>query len=146
MTQLFRVYPPSPLFFATAHSAGLTGSVSVSADSKGVICTKMVQEFGALELRILKDLLCAQRMGPVRVSLPAAGKLCPYKKGKSGRLAAAWACIYTIWSITNSISIVKEKMKGRPAQLSGQISSFISTRAAHFGNWKEVLAFFSSWN
>jgi hypothetical protein len=119
--------------------------VSVSADSKEVICTKIVQDFGALELRILKDLLA--RSGRARYvcpCLPQASRAST--KEKSGRLAAAWTCIYTIWSITNSISIVKEKMKGRPAQLSGQISSFISTRAAHFGNWKEVLAFFSSWN
>jgi hypothetical protein len=105
----------------------------------------MVQDFGALELRILKDLLA--RSGRARYvcpCLPQASHV-PTKE-KSGRLAAAWACIYTIRMITDSISIVKEKMKGRPAQPSGQISSFIPTRAAHFGNWKEVLAFFSSWN
>ena len=35
--------PPPPLFFGTVHSKGVTGSVSVSAESKGFICTKIVQ-------------------------------------------------------------------------------------------------------
>ena len=45
------LYPggtPSPLFFVTAHSKGVTGTVSVSAHSKGLICTKMVQFLGVL--------------------------------------------------------------------------------------------------
>jgi hypothetical protein len=35
--------PPSPGVFVSAHSKGVTGGVSVSADSKGLICTKMGQ-------------------------------------------------------------------------------------------------------
>ena len=71
-------WPPFPLFFVSAHSAGLIGLLSLSADSKGVICTKMVQLSRVLQLRILKDLLGAERTGTVRVSLPAAdGHGCP---------------------------------------------------------------------
>jgi hypothetical protein len=33
---------PSPLFFVTAHSKGVMTWLSVSADSKGLICTKIV--------------------------------------------------------------------------------------------------------
>src|SRR5579859_1298413 len=40
--------PPPPPFFGTAHSKGVTGGVSVSAESKGVICTKIVQNLGCL--------------------------------------------------------------------------------------------------
>src|SRR5258708_19370313 len=35
--------PPPPTFFVTAHSRGLTRGQSVSVDSKGLICTKIVQ-------------------------------------------------------------------------------------------------------
>ncbi len=40
--QLKRTPPPSP-FFVSAYSKGLTRVQSVSADSKGLICTKIVQ-------------------------------------------------------------------------------------------------------
>src|SRR5579859_3106622 len=49
-------YPPPPPFFGTVHSKGVAAALSVSAESKGLICTKMVQNSGCLELRILKDL------------------------------------------------------------------------------------------
>ena len=78
---MFVYTPPSPLFFVSAHSAGLAGSVSVSADSTGVICTKMVQDFSVLELHIVKELLA----GTGRVSLTSAGWPCPTtKKRQSG--------------------------------------------------------------
>ncbi len=35
--------PPSPGIFVSADSKGVAGGVSVSADCKGLICTKMVQ-------------------------------------------------------------------------------------------------------
>ena len=35
--------PPSPGVFVSAYSKGVTGEASVSADCKGLICTKMVQ-------------------------------------------------------------------------------------------------------
>jgi hypothetical protein len=37
-----------PLFFVTAHSKGVMARLSVSADSKGLICTKIVQNLGVL--------------------------------------------------------------------------------------------------
>ena len=40
--------PPSPPFFGTAHSKGVTASLSVSAESKGLICTKIVQNLWVL--------------------------------------------------------------------------------------------------
>src|ERR1700676_1029011 len=33
----------TPVFFGTAHSKGVTGAVSGCAESKGLICTKIVQ-------------------------------------------------------------------------------------------------------
>src|SRR5229473_5263804 len=35
--------PPSPSVFVSAYSKGVTGEGSVSADCKGLICTKIVQ-------------------------------------------------------------------------------------------------------
>jgi hypothetical protein len=46
--EFFGAIPPSPLFFGTAHSKGLTTGLSVSAESKGLICTKIVQNSGGL--------------------------------------------------------------------------------------------------
>src|SRR5579859_2637888 len=41
-------YPPPPPFFGTVHSKGVAAALSVSAESKGLICTKMVQNLGVL--------------------------------------------------------------------------------------------------
>src|SRR5579859_3540067 len=44
---LYRGYPPPP-FSVSAYFKGVTRRASVSAESKGVICTKIVQESGVL--------------------------------------------------------------------------------------------------
>ena len=53
--------PPSPPFFGTAHSKGVTASLSVSAESKGLICTKMVQNLGVLGTAHSKGLTLLSR-------------------------------------------------------------------------------------
>jgi len=40
--------PPPPPFFGTVHCKGVMAIVSVSAESKGLICTKIVQNLGVL--------------------------------------------------------------------------------------------------
>jgi hypothetical protein len=43
-----RGYPPPPPFFGSVHSTGVTGTVSVTVHSEGLICTKIVQKLGVL--------------------------------------------------------------------------------------------------
>ncbi len=67
--------PPPPVF-VTAHSKEVMGMVSVSADSKELICTKIVQDSMLLGSAHSKGLSYAEK---------ASGK------EKSGRFPAAWA-------------------------------------------------------
>jgi hypothetical protein len=67
-------------------------------------------------VRILKGLFAPKWctihcFSEVLVAKDLAEKIC--RATKTGRLAAAWASIYTIRTITDSILVVKEKIKGR---------------------------------
>ena len=55
---IFFEVPPSPPFFGTADSKGVTGTVSVSAESKGLICSKIVQNSMVLGTAHSKGLRC----------------------------------------------------------------------------------------
>ena len=61
-----RPLAPPPPFFVGAHSKGLAETRSVSADSKEVICTKIVQYFRGLGTADSKEL--ADLSSRVRVS------------------------------------------------------------------------------
>jgi hypothetical protein len=78
----------------------------VSADSKGLICTKTVQDSARLATAHSKGLAGVEQTG--------TGVPCPYKE-KSGRSLPLWACFYPSRTITDWIFIVKQKALGQLA-------------------------------
>ena len=65
--------PPSPLFSVTAYSKGLTGVRSVSADSEGLICTKIVHNsrpFGTAHSKGVREIRYSQEKKKTAEWLP----------------------------------------------------------------------------
>jgi hypothetical protein len=92
---------PSPLFFVSAESKGLTETRFVSADSEGVICTKMVHDSAWFGTAHNKGLGGRTKTG--------TGVPCPYKRKTAADAAVEWMYVYPIWTITDWVLDVKKK-------------------------------------
>src|SRR5216684_3170522 len=100
----FLGYPPLPPFFVTAHSKRLTPRLSASAESKGLICTKIVQN--------------SEYLGTAHSKRLSRKKI--RRTTKKRQLPAAWTKFYLDGTITDSIAGCQGKTEdflGRPVFL-----------------------------